>query len=168
MKRILSLFLFLFCALSAIAQELPLKVFAQFDDPDRIANNIKNECDLPKRQLFTVMEELQRAGVTTVEDSSQVPLVGRYLRLDIKDAVSMGNAFTGHKKFVITSAKLFLNGQEVARNTFNRNSMGGAFAGFKGSCDVLNRCVDTISKDMVGWIKSNLITAAAESVKKPE
>jgi len=169
MKRNFRVFFsFLLFSAVAAAQEEGLKISVQFDDPDRIATNIRKECDLPKHQAVLLIEELKQVGVKAeLIETPKAPVPGRYLMVDIKDAVSMGNAFLGHKKFVLTSAKLFLNGQEVAKSSFNRNSMGGAFAGFKGSCMVLDRCVETISKDMAGWVKMNL-GLLPEAAKKVE
>lgn len=39
----------------------------------------------------------------------------------------------------------------------SRNSSGGIGGGFKGSCAVLERCVNTLGKDVDAWLKKQTI-----------
>jgi hypothetical protein len=68
------------------------------------------------------------------------------------DAVSMGNAFLGHQKFTKVRGTLLQDGTKVASFKARRNSMGGAFAGFKGSCSVLGRTVEAMGEDIATWL----------------
>ena len=49
--------------------------------------------------------------------------------------------------------RLLDDGKEGAQFSGSRSSMGGAFAGFKGSCSVLGRCLEALSKDMAVWLR---------------
>ena len=42
--------------------------------------------------------------------------------------------------------------QQVKKTTLSRNSMGGMFGGFKGSCSVLNRTAKVLGADLAKWI----------------
>ena len=44
------------------------------------------------------------------------------------------------------------DGQNVATVTARRVSRGGAFGGFKGSCDVLERVVTVVGSDVAEWL----------------
>ena len=121
-----------------------------------IAENIKNECKLSETQSEAVLKQLAAAGIPAqAAGSDAVPASGRYLQLRIESAMSAGNAFTGHRKQVTTSARLFENGKEVAQTTLSRDSSGGAFGGYKGSCNVLRRCAIVLGKDIAGWVRNN-------------
>jgi hypothetical protein len=48
--------------------------------------------------------------------------------------------------------KLYQDGKEIGAFTGRRNSMGGAFGGFKGSCSVLGRTVKALGKDIAQWL----------------
>ena len=37
--------------------------------------------------------------------------------------------------------------------TGQRSSNGGVFAGFKGTCSILNRDVDSLARDIARWIE---------------
>jgi len=74
---------------------------------------------------------------------------GRILYIEITNAISMGNPFMGHQKQVSVKGRLLEDGTEIGSFSGVRASMGGAFAGFKGSCSVLGRCVkwDVVAGD---------------------
>ncbi len=72
---------------------------------------------------------------------------------EITDAVSMGNPFLGHHKFTRVDGTLYESGRAVASFKGRRNSMGGAFGGFKGPCSVLGRTVKVLGQDIATWLK---------------
>jgi hypothetical protein len=43
----------------------------------------------------------------------------------------------------------------VAQTTLSRDSTGGAFGGYNGSCNVLRRCAIVLGKDIAGWVRNN-------------
>jgi hypothetical protein len=119
-----------------------------------VADKLK-ECKLSESQSESVLKALSAAGVPAQAASADaVPAKGRFLQLRIESAMSAGNGFTGHHKQVTTSAHLFENGKEIGQTTVSRDSSGGAFGGYKGSCNVLRRCTVTLGKDIASWVKS--------------
>lgn len=128
---------------------------AEFRDPDSIAENIKEECGLPERQIELLENHLNSAKIDyIIADSNEIPDSGEFLLIELTSAISMGNAFMGHQKQVGLKATLFKDGEKVEATAFTRNSMGGVGAGFKGSCSVLGRCCKTLGKDVTKWLKS--------------
>ncbi len=126
-----------------------------------IADNLK-QCGLPETQSESVLKALAKAGVPAqAAPADAVPPKGRFLQLRIESAMSSGNAFVGHHKAVTTSAHLFENGKEVGQTTLSRDSTGGAFGGYKGSCSVLRRCTVTLGKDIAAWVKTQSTQAPA-------
>lgn len=123
-----------------------------FAEDNDIADNIKSECKI-QEQFSEFLKEYAGEPVELVSgplDTSQ----GRVLEIEIVDAVSMGNPFMGHQKFTKIRGTLFDNGQKVASFKGKRNSMGGAFAGYKGSCSVLGRTVKVLAQDVGTWLKA--------------
>ena len=128
---------------------------------DGVPDNIK-ECQLAASQTEYVLKGLSDAGITAqAAPADGVPAKGRFLQLKIESAISAGNAFVGHHKQVTTSAHLFENGKEIGKTTVSRDSGGGAFGGYKGSCSVLRRCASTLGKDIAKWVKSQGSVPAA-------
>jgi len=119
-----------------------------------IANNIKNECVLDQQLADFIKESaaesgLELRGVDVIDTNGP----GNILKLEITHAVSSGNAFIGHRKYTAIRGELFDNGKLLASFTGARNSGGGAFAGFKGSCAVLGRTVKALGNDIATWLK---------------
>lgn len=120
-----------------------------------VPENIKTECTLPAAQTESVLAALTAAGIAAqAAPSAAVPAKGRFLKLEITGAISAGNMFIGHRKQVTTAARLFVDGKEVAQTSKTRDSSGGFFGGYKGSCSVLHRCTNTLGKDIADWVKS--------------
>ena len=132
-----------------IGEEVP------FSNKDAVDGAIVAECNLPQRQAQLLVEQLKAAGIETSQEKNLTPKAGaNVLKLEIATAVSGGNAFTGHSKFVTVTGILFQNGKEAGKFVATRKSGGGAFGGYKGSCAVLGRCAQAIGKDIAGWLKS--------------
>lgn len=120
-----------------------------------IAVNIKQECQL-NTQLSEFIYSFGSANNIAVK---RVPKVtkntkGQYLLVEITNAVSQGNAFIGHRKYTQILGVLYNSGKRVAGFTAARFSGGGFFGNYKGSCSVLGRTVETLGKDVAGWLKS--------------
>lgn len=136
------------------ADSIILSPTADWVKPDEIADNVKAECDLPRFQIEEIKKYLtERSLPCSIAAKDEVPATGTYLQVRIIEAVSGGNAFIGHHKHVTISAKLFVNGVEVAKATKARDSMGGFAGNYKGSCTVLHRCCETLGKDVAEWVK---------------
>ena len=119
-----------------------------------IAHNIKHECGLNQQLSDYIKESAEEKGVELRgADVIDTGGPGNILKLEITHAVSRGNAFTGHRKVTAVREELFDNGKLLASFTGSRNSGGGAFGGFKGSCAVLGRTVKILGKDIATWLK---------------
>ena len=126
-----------------------------YSNKDAIDSAIVAECNLPGKTTEQLMQHLAKAGIEGKTVDSPKPDAGdNVLLLEIAAAQSSGNAFVGHFKGVTVTGKLFQKGKQVASFVATRKSSGGAFGGFKGACSVLGRCVDTIGKDIAGWLGS--------------
>jgi hypothetical protein len=126
---------------------------APYSDATQIAKNIIDECGLPESQMKVLHQQAKEMGVAIVEDEAAVAAnKGRVLLLETANAISTGNAFTGHRKQVVVKGRLLENGEEIGNFSAIRSSMGGMWAGYKSSCSVLYRCQTTLAKDILGWL----------------
>ena len=129
---------------------------APYAENARIAKKVRDECVKLNEQLPAYTAEFAREFGIEIELRSEVESIdkGRVLVVEIVDAVSRGNAFIGHQKFSEVEGTLYEDGEPVASFRGVRNSMGGAFAGYKGSCSVLGRTIKALGKDIAMWLKS--------------
>lgn len=143
----------LLAAVSAHADSVTLPRSAPYAADSHIAANIKTECDLPAKLPAYIAEYAKEKRIDTRFADQVAPGdPGRVLVVEIEEAVSRGNAFIGHQKFTRARGALYQDGEEVGNFIAQRYSMGGAFAGYKGSCSVLGRTVKAIGKDVAEWM----------------
>jgi hypothetical protein len=118
-----------------------------------IAGKIKRECKINEQLSDFIAEYAGQHGVTvSFADSVSPQTPGRVLDVQITDAVSEGNAWIGHHKSTTIHGKLYQDGKLVGSFRDRRNSMGGMFAGYKGSCSVLGRTVKAAGEDIGAWL----------------
>lgn len=140
---------------NAFAEAVQVPRPVPYSDDGDIADNIKQECKLNEQLADFIQEYGEELGVAV--EFGAAPLdnsKGRVLDIRITNAISMGNAFLGHQKATTAVGTLYENGAKVATFKARRHSMGGAFAGYKGSCSVLGRTVDALGEDIATWLKA--------------
>ena len=138
----------------AQADGINMAASSPYADEGDIQDNILNECTTLGNKLasFTQSYSDKQGIKINLVDSIDTSGSGKTLKLEISDAVSGGNAFLGHRKFVKVKGSLWENGKQIGSFRGQRHSGGGAFGGYKGSCSVLGRCVKTLGKDIAGWL----------------
>lgn len=130
-----------------IQQKIP------FNEDAEIAASVKRECQLDEHLSEYVVKSGNAKG-SKVETAAEVSpsSAGRVLVMEITNAVSDGNAFMGHHKSMSVKGKLYQDGQLTASFKARRNTMGGALAGFKGTCSVLDRANKALGEDIADWL----------------
>lgn len=137
----------------AVAQSIAVPKPVPYAADNDIAGNIKRECGLDLKLANFIVEDAQRRKIAVnVVGETNATMPGKVLVLEIRDAVSSGNAFLGHHKSTTVSGKYYDQGKLVGSFRDRRDSMGGMFAGFKGSCSVLGRTIRAIGEDVAGWL----------------
>ncbi|MCW4456320.1 hypothetical protein OK348_16165 [Flavobacterium sp. MXW15] len=141
------------CALPSMAAEIHAQDPVPYSESSIIAENIKAECRIGTQLASSLGRNAPAHGNTIVFGTEpDADANGRVLKLELVEAQSAGNAFMGHFKSAAVRGVLLQDGQQVATVTARRISRGGAFAGFKGSCDVLERTVNAIGSDLAAWL----------------
>jgi hypothetical protein len=141
----------------AVENSVSLPDNVPYYDKTIIQANVLNECTALGSDLSThIAEALQQKGVTANRVAQLDASQGTTLEVQIVNLISAGNAYFGHRKNMSVRAKIVKDGQTVGENTFTRDSMGGAFGGFKGSCSVLDRVATTLGKDIAAWYTAKL------------
>ena len=141
-----------------------------YENPDRVDSRITAECKSLGENFSTSIDKYGKEfGVEVTRSAGDISKNEVYANIRIVSALSIGNAFTGHRKSVTVETILYKNGAVLGKKMMTRDSGGGAFAGFKSSCDVLDRTVNTLGSDVVKWLKSiNLVSGATTPKETPE
>ena len=143
-------------SLNAAAETISMASKVPYAEDSKIRRNVLNECTElgTKLSAFTQQFSKKLKNEIVLADSISTNSEGMVLELHITDAVSGGNGFIGHQKYVGVSGTLYKDGKRVAGFTGGRYSGGGAFGGYKGSCSVLGRCTKALGKDIANWLNS--------------
>jgi len=125
-----------------------------YQNENAIQINIRQECNLGQQLSEYITSHAGEQGIAIHRVNQINPKgPGNVLVIEITNAISMGNAFIGHSKATSVQGKLYENGTLKGGFTGGRRSMGGVFAGFKGSCSVLDRTVKVLGEDIARWLK---------------
>ena len=158
-RKIITLSILLISSFQTLADEKIINVdtVAQYHDEQVIQSNIINECTQLGTQFSTSTKKYLEKNGWSVNFNSNADekIDGTKLELKIINAMSTGNAFTGHRKSVSIEAKLFKDGNFIDSYKATRSSGGGFLGGFKGSCAILAHCVNTLGNDVSKWLKKS-------------
>lgn len=133
---------------------------APFEKPEAIAAAVRDECDLPRRQVELLVAAASAQGIALVVDDEAPPSDGKVLVLKIARADSVGNAgISYHAKSVALRGTLLQDGQQVGSFVGMRNSTGQAFGLLKSSCAVLELCMKTLADDVSRWLQNPTMNA---------
>ena len=138
----------------AAGRSVAVSSTVNYQDQDIIPGNILSECGQLGSSFSSSTEKYLRDNGWQVSALNGEPAAGtgKQLKLQVANAFSAGNAFTGHRKSVSIIAELYEDGQLVDTYRQTRNSSGGFAGGFKGSCSVLYRCTNTLGNDVAKWM----------------
>ncbi|MGH8108139.1 MAG: hypothetical protein ACREO1_05405 [Arenimonas sp.] len=145
----------IFCSGTVFAGEpITMQRPVPYAENSAVASKIQKECKVPEQLADFLKKAAQDKGMMlNFTDSAVDTSKGRVLKLEILDAMSMGNAFMGHAKSTIVRGEFFENGESVGSFMARRNSMGGMWGGYKSSCSVLARTAKTLSSDIAAWLE---------------
>ncbi|KQY81344.1 hypothetical protein [Pelomonas sp. Root1444] len=140
-------------AAQAASYQIPENI--GYKDVTIIPSNIVEECKELGRQLSgSLAAELTKSGAEVQRVATLDAAAGPVIDIKISNMVSAGNAFIGHRKSASVWVELRQGSEVLGAKGFTRDTMGGAFAGFKGSCTVLERAVLVLGKDVAQWTQS--------------
>ena len=114
---------------------------------------IQTECNIQSQLSEYIKEYSEDNGLKVIIDDAPSPS-DMVLNVTIDKAVSAGNAFLGHKKYIVITGKLLKNGKLLSTVHAARRSSGGFMGGFKGSCSVLGRAAKALGKDIGKWLSN--------------
>jgi hypothetical protein len=129
-----------------------VKPQAAYVDGAGVMPKIKEECGLEASIPSHLFRNLSRAepGAALLSEGAAVgstPVIS----VNILSVSGIGGgAWTGYKGISIR-AQLTEKGKVVRSIDLHRTTSGGMFAGFKGTCSILDRAATALGKDVFNW-----------------
>ena len=118
----------------------------EFAETSEVSEEIEAECSLPTELAFSIAANATNTKkvmtVVITKDPSD-STEGRVLRMEI--------AHVGVKS-VTVEGELTEDGEVIGTFIGSRYSGGGMFAGYKGTCSILGRCIKTLGSDIAKWL----------------
>ena len=155
MKKLLPVILFV-NASAALAASTMLEVPVTYHPNAGVVAAVKQECQIEtmlSTRVGAMLAKLNKTGDGTIESGLEAS-DSTVLRLQITHILGVGGgAWTGPKAITLT-AELLENGKQVRQTKINRWSVGGVFGAFKGTCTILERSADAITKDLNRWVRN--------------
>lgn len=142
-------------SLPAVAEDTTYTVprSVPFADNSMASSNVKASCTLDTRLPEFIAAAAKRGVKVVISDEPLEDVQGKVLHLTIVHVLGTGGGAWSGSKSVTVEGELIENGEVIGSFTAARYSSGGAFAGFKGTCAILGRCIKAIGKDIAGWLK---------------
>jgi hypothetical protein len=137
-----------------LGKTIYIKDFIPYTLNSNINSKIKKECNINKQLSNFIKEYTNDRGKVKVEFKNLIEKTDIFLDVQISGAVSEGNGFIGHRKSTSIIGVIKVGDKEHQVFTGTRNSSGGSFSVYKGSCSVLGRTVEVLGKDIAIWLEN--------------
>ena len=124
-----------------------------------VTEAVRNECTLQTRLPKFIVDGAERGVDVVIGDTAAENASGKVLQLEFTNILGFGGGAWSGPKSVTVTGKLYENGQLIGNFVASRYSTGGAFGGFKGTCSILGRCIETLGVDIGRWLKSPTMDA---------
>jgi len=137
------------------AQEVTLRTPIQFADSANVRDAVRSECRLQGKLAKFIKqfgaEQNIKVG-TSSDPASQIG--GKVLDVRITRVHAPGGGAYSGAKGVTIAGELTENGNQLGSFKARRISGGGAFAAFKGTCNILGRDVEALGQDVAKFMAS--------------
>jgi hypothetical protein len=135
----------------ARAETITVPAEVPFAEGLDVTNAVRTECTLQTRLPQFIVDGAGR-GLDVVIGDTAAATSGKVLQLEFTNILGFGGGAWSGPKSVTVTGKLYENGQLIGNFVASRYSTGGAFAGFKGTCSILGRCIETLGVDIARWL----------------
>ncbi|MBB5018366.1 hypothetical protein HNQ59_001654 [Chitinivorax tropicus] len=155
MKHILGLAL-VTCGMQALAADpVYLEVPVTYHPDAGVVRKVREECKIEDQlaeHVGKILAKVNKSDKGTIEASAD-QTGKQILRLQITHVLGVGGGAWSGPKAVTVQAALLEDGKVKRETKINRWSIGGMWAGFKGTCTIIDRCSVALAKDLGRWAR---------------
>ena len=147
---------FTFMSLASHAENVTYTVLSPlpFAEGSGASSDVKATCTLDTRLPEFIAAAARRGVKVVISADTGEEMEGKVLYIEITHVLGTGGGAWSGSKSVAVRGELKENGEVIGSFTAARYSGGGAFGGFKGTCAILGRCIQSLGKDIAAWLKS--------------
>ena len=153
--------IFVSWSLDGVAEDTVYNVVSPvpFADDSGATGKVMDECTLDTRLPQFIAEAARRGVKVVVGPAPEDGAAGKFLYIEITHILGPGGGAWSGPKSVSVKGELIENGEVIGSFIGSRFSTGGAFAGYKGTCSILGRCIKALGKDIAGWLRAPTMDA---------
>jgi hypothetical protein len=145
-----------------------VQVPAVYDPAAPVAESVRRECAIESLIGNHVFMHVS----TVFPNALQVQNPGkgerdRYLTLTVLAVQGVGGGAWSGGKSITIRADLLQDGKTVSTKVLNRGSRGGAFGGFSGTCQIMERIAVALGRDTAAWLRTLAPGAPSSPVPDP-
>ena len=144
-----------------------VQVPAVYDAAAPVTESVRRECGI--ESLIGNHVFMQVSAVFPKALQVQNPGKGereKYLMLTVLAVQGVGGGAWSGGKSITIRADLLQDGKIVATKVLNRGSRGGAFGGFSGTCQIMERVAGALGRDTAAWLRA--LAPGAPSAPVPD
>jgi len=154
-------FLMISAAKAAAGPTVTISQSIPFAESSGASDKVKAECTLDTRLPKFIQDSAKAHGFTVDLGSGTA---GRVLQIEFTNIIGAGGGAWSGAKSVTVNGKLTEDGKVIGTFIASRYSGGGMFAGYKGTCSILGRCIKTLGKDIAAWLANPTMDARLGNV----
>jgi hypothetical protein len=139
-------------AQAATRLEVPITYMANAEAVEGTKRDCKIEEMLSSR-IGPMLAKLYKMDKGTIDVGTD-PANDKVLRVQITHVLGAGGGAWSGPKAITVLAELLDGGKVVYYTKINEWTTGGVFGGFKGTCDILERSANAITKDLNEWVQN--------------
>jgi hypothetical protein len=147
--------------LAGADQTIAVVVPALLDANAAISGKVKQECEIDVKlgnQVYQSVSE-KYPGAEQIPSSSQIASDRNVVRVTVVGALGAGGGAWSGPKSITIRADLLQGSKVIDTKTLSRQSGGGAFGGFKGTCGIMDRITVALGRDVASWLPRALSMA---------
>lgn len=122
---------------------------------------VMNECIIDRQLPDFIESYAGNIDIAVVQKNGRVSSKnkGKVLVMEFSDIIGTGGGAWSGSKSVTVKGELFENKKMIGSFKARRVSGGGFWGAYKGTCSILERCVNTLGKDISIWLSSPTMNA---------
>jgi hypothetical protein len=142
-----------------------VQVPAVYDSAAPVTDSVRRECGIESLIGNHVFMQVSASFPKSLQ--VQTPGKGdreKYLMLTVLAVQGVGGGAWSGGKSITIRADLLQEGKTVSTKVLSRGSRGGAFGGFSGTCQIMERIAGALGRDTAAWLRALAPSAPSSPV----